>query len=68
MFGDIFISYRREDSRHFAGRLVDSITNALPRTTITMDVDSIRLGEDFYEALNEQLTSCRVVLVVIGQH
>jgi hypothetical protein len=62
----IFISYRREDSSHFAGRLFDSIKEALPRAGVFMDVDSIGFGEDFADVLNERLKSCEAVLVIIG--
>jgi len=66
MLAGIFLSYRREDSRHFAGRLFDSISSALPNIRVFMDVDSIRFGEDFVDVLNEQLNSCQALLVVIG--
>jgi len=66
MAGGIFISYRRDDSRHFAGRLFDSISSALPDVRVFMDVGSIPFGENFVDVLNKQLKSCQALLVVIG--
>jgi hypothetical protein len=66
MAAGIFISYRRDDSRHFAGRLFDSISKALPNARVFRDVQSIHPGEDFVDVLNEQLESCQALLLVIG--
>jgi len=62
----IFVSYRREDAAHFAGRLFDSISAGLPGLKVFMDVDSIRLGADFVQVLQEQLASCNALILVIG--
>jgi hypothetical protein len=47
MSGQIFISYRREDSSGWAGRLFDRLSNHFPSNQIFMDVDSMDLGENF---------------------
>jgi TIR domain len=62
----IFISYRREDSSHFAGRLYDSIREAVPDAGVFMDVTSISFGEDFADVLSDRLKSCEAALVIIG--
>lgn len=64
----IFVSYRREDSRHAAGRLVDRLTKAHGRERLFMDVDGIEPGADFVKVIDEKLSSCSVMLAVIGPH
>ncbi len=44
MAGKIFISYRRADSKYQAQRIYEAFLRKLPRETIFMDVDAIRLG------------------------
>jgi TIR domain len=63
---EIFISYRREDSSGHAGRLFDSMRERFGDESVFMDVTDIRPGVDFAEALESALSSCGVVLVVIG--
>src|SRR5262245_1856610 len=66
MAGGIFISYRREDSQHAAGRLVDRLAQTFPRDQLCMDVDAIEPGLDFLDVINAKLADCEVMLVVIG--
>jgi hypothetical protein len=68
MAGGIFISYRREDSRHAAGRLVDRLAHRLPREQLFMDVDAIEPGLDFHRVIDAKLSECDVLLAVIGPH
>lgn len=62
----IFISYRRDDSRHAAGRLGDDLAAAFGPARIFRDVESIDPGVDFEVALEQALKGCAVMLVVIG--
>jgi TIR domain-containing protein len=48
MTGQIFISYRRDDASYAAGRLYDHLVARFP---IFMDVDTIKPGADFVEAI-----------------
>ena len=66
MAGGIFISYRREDAKHAAGRLVDRLVAAVGRDKLFMDVDNIEPGLDFVKVLNEQVGRCDVLLALIG--
>jgi hypothetical protein len=66
MSGQIFISYRREDSSAWAGRLSDRLKNNLPSNKIFMDVDTIDPGVDFIEAIEEVVAACDVLIAVIG--
>lgn len=62
----IFISYRREDKRDFARVLYERLARHIEEQQIFMDVDSIELGLDFVEAINQRLAQCSLMLVVIG--
>jgi hypothetical protein len=62
----IFISYRRDDSRHAAGRLADDLGAVFGTESIFRDVESIAPGVDFEVALDQALAACAVMLVVIG--
>jgi hypothetical protein len=53
MSGQIFISYRRDDASHPAGRLYDHLALNFP-SRIFMDIDNLNPGEDFAEAILSQ--------------
>ncbi len=63
----IFISYRREDSEGFARGLFQSLVGHFGKDRVFMDVDSIGLGMDFVEAIDESLADCGALLVLIGK-
>src|SRR5215213_1969208 len=62
----VFISYRREDTQGQARALFQDLVAKLGRDGVFMDVDSIALGKDFREVLQERLASCGQMLVLIG--
>lgn len=62
----IFVSYRREDSAHFSGRLLDFLEMRFGSDAVFIDVQSIPAGTDFWDHIKEILGQCAVVLVVIG--
>ena len=64
----IFLCYRRDDSAGFAGRLTDALKTAFGSGSVFRDVDDIRPGEDFTEAIKTQLRGVNAVLVMIGPH
>lgn len=64
----IFISYRRDDSRHAAGRLADDLSQAFGAGRIFRDIEGIDLGADFGQSLEKALGACSVMLVLIGPH
>jgi formylglycine-generating enzyme required for sulfatase activity len=63
----IFLSYRRDDSSGHAGRLYDRLGQHFGRDNLFMDVDTIALGLDFVEAIQDAVGSCDVLLAVIGR-
>ncbi len=64
--GGIFVSYRRSDSQGEAGRLFDDLVKHFGEDTVFMDVAAIEAGRDFRKAIEEGVTKCGVLLVVIG--
>lgn len=63
----IFISYRREDTEGQAGRLFASLAARFGKNAVFMDVAAIEPGRDFRRAIEEHVSSCGVVLVLIGK-
>ncbi len=59
----MFVSYRREDTRHVAGRLADRLVE---RFQVFMDMDTIEPGSDFTDVIQEAVNGCDVFLPVIG--
>lgn len=66
MAGGIFISYRRDDAKHAAGRLVDRLGRTFVRDQLFFDIDNIEPGLDFKKVLSEKVEGCDVLLAVIG--
>jgi len=62
----IFVSYQRDESAGFAGRIFDRLVSSFSREQIFMDVDNIEPGLDFVDVLNERVGACEVLLAVIG--
>jgi hypothetical protein len=62
-----FISYRRYDSADVVGRIYDRLIEAYGTDKVFKDVDNIPLGVDFRRTLDEAITGCAVILVVIGR-
>jgi len=67
MSGQIFISYRREDASSAAGRLYDRLSAQFPQSQIFMDVDNLGPGVDFVEAIEASVSSCEVLIAVVGK-
>ena len=64
--GQVFISYRRTDAAPYAGRLYDYLAQYIGEQRVLMDVDSIEPGADWVEAIEQAVTSCEVLLALIG--
>jgi hypothetical protein len=67
MSGEIFISYRRDDSAGWAGRLYDHLLASFPQSQLFMDVDNLGPGIDFGEAIETSVGSSDVLIAVIGR-
>jgi TIR domain len=64
----IFISYRREDSAPYAGRLYDRLSARFGADNVFMDVDDIPPGADFATQISATVASCDALIAVIGSN
>lgn len=64
----IFISYRRDDSAAYAGRLYDRLTAHFGKGQVFMDIDQIDPGEDFVEVIERKVGACSIAVVLIGKN
>jgi len=62
----IFISYRREDSIAYAGRLYDHLSAHFGAEQVFMDIGQIEAGDDFVNVLDREIDACDVVIALIG--
>ncbi len=62
----MFISYREDDAKPWALLLRDQLAEAFGEQLVYLDKDSLEPGS-WREQLQEALTSCGALLVVIGQ-
>jgi serine/threonine protein kinase len=62
----LFLSYRRSDSPGTVKQLYECLQSRLPRWTLFYDHRTLAPGEDFPERLRQEVTTAKVVLVVIG--
>jgi hypothetical protein len=63
----IFISYRRDETAGYAGRIHERLAAIYGGSNVFMDIDDIGLGSDFVNAIDEHIATCDVVLVLIGK-
>jgi cytochrome c-type biogenesis protein CcmH/NrfG len=63
---NVFISYRRDDSAAWAGRLCDCLNRLAGAERVFMDVEDIPPGDPFEQAIDGTIARCGAVLVVIG--
>ena len=64
----IFISYRRDDSAPYAGRLYDRLSAHFGAAgEVFMDIDQIEPGEDFVEVIERKVGACETAVVLIGK-
>jgi len=66
--GKIFISYRREDAADVAGRICDWLVQAqhVAHDDVFMDVTTLLPGTDFIQAIEQTISKCRAMIVIIS--
>jgi hypothetical protein len=64
----VFISYRRQDSAAWAGRLFDALSSRYGTQQIFLDAANVRVGEDWRRYIEDALAASDAVLAVIGPH
>jgi hypothetical protein len=66
MGGKIFISYRRHDSKYQARMIYNAFRAVLPPNDLFMDIDTIPVGADFVEVLEQWVGQSETMLALIG--
>jgi formylglycine-generating enzyme required for sulfatase activity len=66
--GKIFISYRQSDSIAETGRIYDRLVREFGPDNVFKDVNSIPLGVDFAQYIDQEVGRCQVLLVVMGKN
>jgi hypothetical protein len=62
----VFLSYRRDDSFWPSSRIHESLIKRPEGIAVFFDIDDIKPGEDFVDKLSSQVSSCDLLLAVIG--
>ena len=63
----VFISYRRADTSGYSGRLYHDLKERIGGE-IFMDIDSIPAAADFIEVIESYVSSCDVLIALIGRN
>ena len=64
----VFISYRRDESAGYAGRIADTLVEHFGKDKVFRDIDSLEPGLDFAEAIKRAIESSEVLIAVIGKN
>lgn len=64
----VFLSYRRDDTAAYAGRLYDRLVAHFGADQVFIDIDQIAPGEDFVDVINQKVSETRALAVLIGRH
>jgi hypothetical protein len=64
----IFISYRRDDSLPWAGRLHEHLSRHFGEENVFIDIDAIDPGEDFSDVVRKKVEECAVFVPIIGKN
>jgi TIR domain len=67
MAAKIFLSYRREDTAGYAGRIQERLAKQFGQVTLFIDVDAIPLGANYPEVLLEEVGKCEVFIALMGE-
>jgi hypothetical protein len=63
----IFVSYRREDTAGYAGRLFDTLRKAFGPKNVFRDIEHIYPGQNFENAIGRAIQSSDVLIALIGR-
>ena len=62
----IFINYRRSDTPGYAGRIYDHLSGGFGKSQVFRDIDRIKPGRDFVKEIDNTISACDALLVLIG--
>jgi hypothetical protein len=65
---DIFISYRRDDTSGYAGRIYDQISTHFGKDHVFMDVADLEPGADFVDTIEKKVGTCDALIALIGKN
>src|SRR5687768_2533393 len=68
MATNIFISYRKDDSKWNTQFLYDRLSHYFSSRAIFKDFNTIKPGDDYRQVINQALKKCHVLLVIIGKN
>jgi TIR domain len=63
----IFLNYRRDDSSGYALSLYHNLADHFGADQVFMDIDTIAPGENFVARIEETMSTCDVVVALIGR-
>lgn len=63
----IFISYRRDDTKHPAGRLYGDLADHFGKDRVFRDTDAMEPGVKYASAIRDFIGSCDALVAVIGR-
>ena len=61
-----FISYRRDDAAYATSIVQERLAQHFGQGSVFLDVDNIRIGDDFRQRLREAVSECDVLLCMMG--
>jgi hypothetical protein len=64
--GSIFLSYRRADAPGYVRGLMSELRNIFGSKQVFLDMEDIEAGSDFPRIIDEAVSNCEVLLVIIG--
>jgi hypothetical protein len=64
---NVFLSYRRAEDAHVAGRIYDHLEGEFGTKQVFFDVEGIPIGADFRESIRAALLRSQALVVVIGR-
>jgi len=64
----IVITYRRDDSEGWVGRLYDHLVRHFGEDQVFRDLDTLKPGDTWREVIENAIAAADVILVVIGPH
>src|SRR5690606_40200590 len=66
MTDGIFISYRRDDSLGWSGRIYDQLWPVFGKDRVFFDLDSLYPGADWDEAIDRTVEQAAIVVLIVG--
>ena len=64
----VFLSYRRNDSGGWAGRLRDHLALRYGEDRVWQDVDDLTAGSEYLPQILKNIAAADAILIVIGPH